>query len=99
MKELVTCKNCGYQWEKGTDSNHSKDDCIERLRAERDLLNEAFLLSYNHLCDFIFACKNRKNMPMDSFINDIIKEAELTAETNPLFIQEYNKDLPTEQGE
>ena len=71
----------------------------ERLKAERDLLNEAFLLSYNHLCDFIFACKNRKNMPMDSFINDIIKEAEHTAETNPLFIQEFNKDLTTEQGE
>ena len=38
MRETATCKNCGYQWEKGTDSNHTKDDCIERLRAENHRL-------------------------------------------------------------
>lgn len=35
-----TCKHCGFTWEKGTDSGHTKDDCIERLKAEIDELNE-----------------------------------------------------------
>ena len=41
MREIATCKNCGYQWEKGTDSGHGPEDCIERLRAENQKLKES----------------------------------------------------------
>jgi len=47
----ATCKNCGYQWVKGTDSNHSKDDCIERLRAERDSHKKTALQYWTELLD------------------------------------------------
>ena len=30
----VKCKHCGFQWVKGEDSGHSKDECIERLKAK-----------------------------------------------------------------
>lgn len=38
MSCLATYKHCGFSWEKGTDSGHSKDECIERLKAENEEL-------------------------------------------------------------
>jgi len=34
MSKKAACKHCGFSWTKGTDSGHSKDECIERLKAE-----------------------------------------------------------------
>ena len=47
----ATCKNCGYQWEKGTDSNHTKDDCIERLKERVEELTEVAVNFITHSVD------------------------------------------------
>lgn len=46
-----TCKHCGFQWEKGTDSNHSKDNCIERLKAESDSHKKVALQYWTELLE------------------------------------------------
>jgi len=43
----ATCKHCGFSWTKGTDSGHTKDKCIERLKADLSFLKK--LINRNHI--------------------------------------------------
>ena len=86
----ATCKNCGYQWEKGTDSNHTKDDCIERLKAENHRLRDGteFLISlYDELCS---------KVPKDLLI---FTGHGLEQAMNGLMAISDNYNQTTEQGE
>ena len=80
----VNCKHCGFQWVKGEDSGHSKDECIERLKVRVD--------------EYRYVCSELSSLVRVDIQNNTRKE-ELWFATQELNRKSKDINLATEQGE